>query len=66
MQPIEIKIPQIQWFNNGEKPNEELDKLSLQRFNIELNESTGVPSNELFESNLDNRYSFNNYIVLFL
>ena len=29
MQPIEIKIPQIQWFNNGEKPNEELDKLSL-------------------------------------
>ena len=34
MQPIEIKIPQIQWFNNGEKPNEELDKLSLQRFNI--------------------------------
>ena len=34
MKPIEIKIPQIQWFNNGEKPNEELDKLSLQRFNI--------------------------------
>ena len=34
MQPIEIKIPQIQWFNNGEKTNEELDKLSLQRFNI--------------------------------
>ena len=34
MQPIEIKIPQIQWFNNGEKSNEELDKLSLQRFNI--------------------------------
>jgi hypothetical protein len=29
MQPIEIKIPQIQWFNNGEKTNEELDKLSL-------------------------------------
>ena len=34
MKPIEIKIPQIQWFNNGEKPNEELDKLSLQRVNI--------------------------------
>lgn len=34
MKPIEIKIPQIQWFNNGEKTNEELDKLSLQRFNI--------------------------------
>ena len=34
MDKIEIKIPQIQWFNNGEKPNEELDKLSLQRFNI--------------------------------
>lgn len=29
MKPIEVKIPQIQWFNNGEKPNEELDKLSL-------------------------------------
>jgi hypothetical protein len=29
MLPIEIKIPQIQWFNNGEKTNEELDKLSL-------------------------------------
>lgn len=30
----EIKIPQITWFNNGEKTNEELDNLSLQRFNI--------------------------------
>lgn len=34
MQPIEIKIPQIQWFKQGEKTIEELDKVSLQRFNI--------------------------------
>ena len=36
---------------------------NVNKNNIELNESTGVPSNELFESNLDNRYSFNNYII---
>lgn len=34
MQQIEIKIPQIQWFKQGEKTIEELDKVSLQRFNI--------------------------------
>lgn len=28
------KIPEITWFNNGEKTNEELDALTLQRFNI--------------------------------
>ena len=36
MEPININnlIPQITWFNNGEKTNQELDNLSLQRFNI--------------------------------
>ena len=29
-----INVPQIQWFNNGEKTNNELDNLSLLRFNI--------------------------------
>lgn len=30
----QINIPQITQFNSGEKTNEELDNLSLQRFNI--------------------------------
>lgn len=34
MDQIQVKIPQITWFNQGEKTNEELDNLSLLRFNI--------------------------------
>ena len=29
-----IKMPQITWFNNGEQTIEQLDNLTLQRFNI--------------------------------
>ena len=34
MNYIHMNIPQIQWFNHDEKTIEELDNLSLQRFNI--------------------------------
>ena len=34
MNYIHMNIPQIQWFNHNENTIEELDNLSLQRFNI--------------------------------
>lgn len=48
---MDIKIPQITWFNNGEKTSEELDKLSLQRFNIKN-------LKDLKDYNLNNFYIF--------
>ena len=34
MNQIHVNIPTIKWFNNGDKTIEDLDKLTLQRFNI--------------------------------
>lgn len=31
---MQIKLPEITWFNEGEKTNDELDSLTLHRFNI--------------------------------
>ena len=34
MNQIHVNMPKIKWFNNGEKTIEDLDNLTLQRFNI--------------------------------